>query len=517
MAMRLEVSPKHNTAVIDYNPQVVKLIPHSKRVENLGHEFLLVPANKEELQLLRNLGYETPSPLSINYDWCGIVPFHAQVVTTDMLIHSPRAFVLNDMGMGKTLSALFAFDYLRKQGVVSKMLVIAPLSTLTTVWEREVFSRMPHLRTSLLWHPSADKRRARLAEDAEIYIINHDGVRTVLPELKARSDIDVVLIDELAVYRNKRTERWKMAHQVSQGRKFLWGMTGSPTPKQPSDAWAQIKLINPSKTSPYFKHFQDLTMTQVSQFKWIAKENANVIVHEQMQPAVRFKRAECLDLPPTTYSTRSVDLTLDQARVMKALMDKSYAVFKEGRINAVNAAVVINKLLQVACGFAYGENEKVLMLPATPRLSLLEELIDECSNKMIVFAPFVVAVDMLYAHLQKAGYDVAKIYGDTPKLERDRIFQTFQHSQAIKVVIAHPQTMAHGLTLTAADTVVWYSPTNSAEIYEQANARITRPGQQNHTHIIHIEGPPIEKKIYSRIKHRLDVQAALLELFEDLK
>jgi SNF2 family DNA or RNA helicase len=514
--MMLRVSAKHNLAMIFYSPEVERLIPHSKVFENDGRKFLLVPAKKEELQLLRNLGYETPSPLNINYDWCGIVPFKAQVATADMLVHNPRAFVLNEMGTGKSLSALFAFDYLRKQKLVRSMLVVAPMSTLTTVWEREVFTRMPHLSTRVLWHPQANKRRDLLRDKADIYIINHDGIKTIHRELMAKQDIDVVLIDELAVYRNKRTDRWKMAHAVSQNRKFVWGMTGSPTPKQPCDAWAQIRLINPGMTTPYYKAFQEKTMVQVSQFRWIPKHEANNVVYEHMQPAVRFTRDDCVDLPPTTYSTRTVNMTSEQSKVYKELLDNSYAMYGEGTINAANAAVAIGKLLQVGCGFAYDVKGKVITLEAKHRLALLDSIIDECSNKLIVFAPFIYAVDKLYEDMESRGHDVVRVYGDTSKGERDRIFAEFQNSSSIKAIIAHPQTMAHGLTLTAADTVVWYSPTHSAEIYEQANARITRPGQKNHTHIIHIEASPLEAKIYGKIRSRLDTQAALLELFGEM-
>lgn len=417
--MEVKVSAKHNIALLKYNPEVVRLIPHSKVYNIGGEQFSLVPANKEELQLLRNLGYETPSPLGINYDWCGIVPFKAQVATADMLVHNPRAFVLNEMGTGKSLSALFAYDYLRKQGLVRSMLIVCPLSTVTTVWEREVFSRMPHLTTSLLWHSQVNKRRDALRQPADIYIINHDGLKTIHKELVAKSDIDIVLIDELAVFRNKRTDRWKMANLVAQNRKFVWGMTGSPTPKQPSDAWAQIRLINPGMTTPYFKEFQEKTMLQVSQFRWVPKRESNDIVHAQMQPAVRFTRDDCVDLPPTTYSTREVDMTSDQLRVYKELLNYNYAMYDAGQINAANAAVAISKMLQVACGFAYGADDKVIQLPCQPRLTLLEEIIDECSNKLIIFAPFKRAVDMVYDQLVKDGYEVGKIYGDTPKQERD--------------------------------------------------------------------------------------------------
>lgn len=518
MTLPIKIHERHKLAIVPDMNGVSNLIPHARRIEKNGRQYLLIPAKKEELQLLRNLGFDAPTPLSIDYDWGGNIPFDAQVGTTDMLIHNNRAYVLSDMGTGKTLSTLFAFDYLRKNGLARKMLVIAPLSTLTTVWEREVFTRMNHLSCVSLHHSGgAAKRRQLLAQDHDIYIINHHGVATILDELIARRDIDVVCVDELAVFKNKQTNLWKNANAVCQGRKFVWGLTGSPTPKQPSDAWAQIMLITPNNTTKWFKQFREKTMRQLTQFKWIPKPDANDTVYAQMQPAVRYTRSDCVDLPPTTYTSHEVALSKEQQKAYKDIKDQCYAEFLEGTVTAVNEGVKVSKLLQVACGFAYTEHRAVVRLDDKARVEEAKDLIDATSNKIIIFVPFIEGVNHLHSELENAGYDVAKVYGDTPKPKRDEIFNLFQNSMTYKAIIAHPQCMAHGLTLTAADTVVWYVPPMSLEIYEQANARITRPGQKHNTLIVHIESTAIERKIYNRLENRAKVQGALLDMFEEDK
>jgi SNF2 family DNA or RNA helicase len=510
---KLVIHEASGLAIIPHNPAVVSLIPHARQLIRNHLKFLLVPAKKEELQLLSNLGYQTPSPLSIDYDWNGNVPFQAQVDTANMLIHSPRAYVLNEIGTGKTLAALFAFDYLRKHGLARKALVVAPLSCLTSVWVREVFVRMGHMEAIAI-HGSAVKRKKLLAQDADIYVINHHGVATVKQQLLAMPDIDVVIIDELAVLRNHRTGLWKNINEICLRRKFVWGMTGSPTPRSPTDAWAQIKLLTPDTTTKHFTPFRDKVMTQLSQFRWIPKHNANDVVYEAMTPAVRYTRDDCVDLPPTTYSTLEVEHSPEQKKAYKQLMDKLYIAFKEGEVTAANEGVKVSKLLQICCGFAYTTEGAVAPLDINARMNVVKEVIDAAEGKVIVFVPFVETVKKLGDELGKQ-YAVATVWGGTSKAERDTVFNSFQHSKNPRVVVAHPQCMAHGLTLTSANTVIWYSSPMSLEIYEQANGRITRPGQKRNTHIIHIESSKLERKFYKKLEERAKTQGALLEMFEE--
>jgi SNF2 family DNA or RNA helicase len=373
---------------------------------------------------------------------------------------------------------------------------------------------MRHLSAVSL-HGSAEKRRKLLDQDHDIYIVNHHGVKTIMSELCERTDIDVVIIDELAIYRNKSTELWKSARAVTLNRKFVWGLTGSPTPREPADAWAQIMLITPNRTTKYYKQFRELTMNQVSQFRWLPKRNANDIVYEQMQPAVRYNRSDCVDLPPTTYTTLEAELEKEQKVAYVQLRDNCFMQLTEGKATAANEGVLVSKLLQISCGFLYTEDHKVGNIPNTKRMEVLCDTIDQTKNKVIVFTPFVESVDRIHADLLGKGYDVVKVYGDTPKAQRDEIFRLFQHSSSHRVIVAHPQCMAHGLTLTAADTIVWFCPPMSLEIYEQANARITRPGQKHNTLIVHLESTPMERKIYTRLRNRAAVQGALLELFAE--
>jgi SNF2 family DNA or RNA helicase len=196
------------------------------------------------------------------------------------------------------------------------------------------------------------------------------------------------------------------------------------------------------------------------------------------------------------------------------MMDNFYAQFQGGEINAVNEGVKLSKLLQICSGFAYTSTSGALKLDASHRMKVLEEIIEETDQKVIVFVPFKAGVDIVHSELTKKGHAAEKVYGDTTKTERDRIFNLFSNSVNPRVLVAHPGTMSHGLTLVSANTIVWYSPTNSYETYDQANARIARPGQKHHTHIINIESSKVEERVFKRLQTKQKVQGTLLELFK---
>lgn len=514
-----KISTKHKAIVTRYTPSIAQIIPHARAVTKNGRKFHVVPHRDTETRLLNNLGFDIPAPILTHYDWNGTVPFDSQKVTAELMTTNTRAYILNEMGTGKTRAALFACDYLMKQREITRVLIVAPLSTLTTVWEREIFDHF-YDRESTVLFGSREKRLKLLAEPADFYIINHDGLGVIEDELRERKDINAVILDELALLRNNKTNRWKSTRSVIANRKYVWGMTGSPTPKEPLDAYGQVKLLTPDKVPPFKRQFQMETMYQLTQYKWLARPNANEVVHAAMQPSVRFLREDCMDLPPTTYSVRDVDFTKAQKDAYKEMWNNFVLQFEdadgeEGTIDAANAGVQLSKLLQIGCGFSYGRDGVVVDIDCTPRINELEEIIEEASGKVIVFVPFKYGVDILDKALS-GKFKTAKITGDVSKAARDSIFIKFQRIPDFRVILAHPATMSHGLTLTEANTIVWFTPPFSLETYEQANARITRPGQKLNTHIIHILKSPAEKKIYKVLQKRGSMQEALLELFNEV-
>jgi len=472
--------------------------------------------------VLRNMGIKAPGPITAHYEWSGMYkPFTHQLETSEFATLNPRCFILNDMGTGKTLSVLWSYDYLRKLGAIDWCLVVAPLSTLERVWADEVFRHFPDMSYGVVYG-TADRRMKVAKDKYDIYIINHDGIKNkrLIDIFHNKPGNGLVIIDEVATMRTAGTDRWKSLNALVNGNtklgikpiEWVWGMTGTPIPNEPTDAFAQCKLINPATAPKFFGVFRDSVMRQITQYKWVARPDALDTVHHHMQPAIRFNRVDCIDLPPTTYTTRTVELTSEQKKLYKQMLNDFKADYAGGQLTAANEAVKLGRLVQICCGCSYGTDGAV-HIPAGPRVDAVLEVVEQASAKVIVFVPFTGALHDLADAVGK-HYSVSVVNGQVPKKQRDDIFHDFMQPAGAKVLIAQPGTMAHGLTLTCADTIIWYAPHTSAEITQQANARIARPGQKLNTLIVRIQGSDIERRMYERLEKRENMQGALLGMFE---
>lgn len=464
------------------------------------------------------MGYEVPPPVDVMYDWPGkFKPFHAQRETVKFLTMRDRAYVLSAMGSGKSMSALWTADFLMRSKEVKKCLIIAPLSTLERTWGDSVFYNLTH-RNAVVLHGTRERRRKLLNEDFDFYIINTDGVKIIVDDLADRPDIDMIVIDELATSRNASTDRWKAINAIcnKQHPRRIIGMTGTPTPNLPTDAWAQCRIVTPSSVPPYFGRFRDQVMRQITQWKWVPREGALETVRHAMQPNIRFSLEDCVDLPPQMFETREVEMSAEQKKAYKEMLSRLHAELGEGQITAANEAVKMLKLLQIACGIAYGNDGEIHELPNEHRMSVIEEVVEEAEGKIIVFVPFTGALNMVAERLSK-HWHVETVHGGTPKRERDRIFKEFQDGgdAGARVIVANPATMAHGITLTAATVICWYAPVTSNEIYEQACARVRRPGQKRTTVIVHVAGSDVERRMYERLKNKQSMQNVLLAMLKE--
>jgi SNF2 family DNA or RNA helicase len=215
------------------------------------------------------------------------------------------------------------------------------------------------------------------------------------------------------------------------------------------------------------------------------------------------------------YETREAPLTQEQQVAYKDMMVKLSIEVAEGQVTAVNEAVMAQNMLQICGGIVYSNTGDHLRLNAKPRLDVILEVVEQSSSKVIVFVPFVGMVKMIQEHLEEHGHSTEAIYGGVSKSERDRIFSAFQTTSNPRVLVAQPAAMSHSLTLTAASTIVWAAPIASNDIFEQANARITRPGQKHSQLIVMVEGTPIERKYYQRLKDKQKIQGLLLDMIRD--
>lgn len=806
--------------------RITQVIPKSKVISEAdGIYEVLVHWDLEEVHVLRNLGIKNvPSPIIGKYNWPGLYkPFEHQLQTAAFLTMHRRAYCLNEMGTGKSCSALWAADYLMSKGLVQRVLVVCPLSIMDSAWRADAFKSVMH-RTVDIAYGTKDKRKKVIASDADIVIINYDGIEVVCEDI-ARGGFNLIIIDEYNHYKNAQSKRWKIMNGLIKHDTWLWGMTGSPASQSPLDAYGLAKLMNPASVPKFYGSFRDSVMIKLTQFKYIPKPGAEDEVFKILQPAIRFTKEECLDLPEMLYATREVPLTAQQAKYYKKLKEQMMIEAAGEEITTVNAAVNLNKLLQIACisyntpvltnngwvpiqdvtkdhlvwdgvewvqqqgaiyrgtkpvvncwgvfmtedhkvltdtgwiealeinnvksgkkfnrakvwipssyskkrnihgqiqkgqmalpmrlrepsypresifeietqgntsklwmpswkrntphgkapclyklpqhdwalyeserqglsqlwgkrytrlrkmaarisillgrhvrfirqrfnirqnrrewpilegklpvgyaertseqytgkynvrypmrkndscsscryvqyktnnavqkikgrlastssaynptkqtqktfdilncgprnrfvvlgsngplivhncGSVYSDNKEVIEFDASNRLNALEEIIDESSHKVLVFANFRHGIEMIQNRLAASGYTVDVIHGGIPAGARTNIFQKFQTEPNPRVLVIQPQSASHGVTLTAANTIVWFGPVTSYETYVQANARVHRAGQKNSCMVIHLTGCPVEDKLYRALEQREKLQDSILSLYEEV-
>jgi len=497
---------------LDYPARVLETIPTAKV---LRPNIVVAPHRLDEVRVLRNLGFEAPSPILHYYDWPGkFRPYEHQKDTAAFLTINQRALVLNEIGTGKTQSALWAADYLIQTGQIKKILVVSPLSTLERVWGDAIFFGFPN-RKAVVLHGTADRRRKLLNTEADFYIINHDGF-PIISEI-TMGVFDLVIVDEAAVLRNHSTQRYKVLRKWmdKNPETRLWLMTGTPTPNDPTDAWTLARLVRSPYVPDSFTAFRDQVMMKVGMYKWMPRPNSMEVVKNVLHPAVRYTRDECFDLPDTVVQTRKVELTADQKKHYQAMIRHliTESNTEAGTITAVNEAVKMQKLVQIACGVAYDDDGANVELDCSPRVNIVKELIEEAGEKVIVFVPLTGTLKMLERELSK-HWTVGVVNGSVSSNKRNEIFHNFQNEQDPRVLIAHPETMAHGLTLTSASTVIWYGPITSNEQYVQANGRIERIGKRHVSNVIHIEGTDLEHMMYKRLANKQKLQGLLLDLIQ---
>jgi SNF2 family DNA or RNA helicase len=297
--------------------------------------------------------------------------------------------------------------------------------------------------------------------------------------------------------------------------KWCWGLTGAPIPTAPTDVYTQATIITPERVPRYFKWFRDELMVKVSDFRYVPKPDALKKAFKALQPAVRYTLDDVVELPEVIERQVDVGMAAEQKRIYDALARECFAQVESHEITAANAGACMSKLLQVASGWVYaGKRKQVVAIDSPDRIARLVDDIEACADKVLVFAPFKHTLAGISKALKAADIDHAEVSGDTPAKKRNEIFTTFQNTSKYKVIAAHPQCLAHGLTLTRATVIIWFAPVISLEIYQQANARIRRVGQKHKQLILHYQATPVEKKIYALLRRNQSVQNRLLELFE---
>ncbi|WP_222985592.1 DEAD/DEAH box helicase [Psittacicella gerlachiana] len=516
-------------AIVHHNPDA--------STSNSQNSIVEVDWTFDNAQKLASINATTLSPIvrKSDYDWPGeLTPFEHQYKISAFLSVHKSCFCLADMGTGKTLATLHAINYLYKIKQIKKVLIVCPLSVMRDAWQSTLQSMDCGLTSQILYANTKKKRIELVTEtDAQIHIINPDGVEVIQSQL-LEQNYDLIVIDELTTYKTHTTARWKNLQKITKKASFVWGITGTPVPNSPLEAYGQILMVAPQNltgiTYSHFKGIMNLNLNlrflnsasdNIEDFKSV--EMSLDLVYSYFNPAIRIKKEDCLDLPDlvTTYS--KCELSNEQKHMIKQLREYEFVRLKNGaNIAPANGAAIVGKIIQACCGAVYDNSKEIITLDNKSRVQEAIRLIEIARSertefnkgKTLVFVPYKSTLDLLYDELA-TKFKVAKINSDVREKERAEIFHKLQNTDDLDVLLAIPTTMSHGITATSASLIIWFAPIHSCETYIQACNRINRAGQTQKMTIAHLYGHDIEYKIYKSLEAKQFNLKELLNLYNE--
>jgi SNF2 family DNA or RNA helicase len=386
-----------------------------------------------------------------------------------------------DMGLGKTsicLSALWLllFDYFQ----VARVLVIAPKRVADDTWSREYekWDHLKGLKISKILGTKAE-REAALRMEADIYIINRENLEWLVDN--CRWKFDTVVIDELSSFKSNKAQRFKALKRIRPKVARIIGLTGTPAPNGLLDLWPQMNLIDMGQRLGRFvggyreQFFLPDKRNRDIVYSYKPKQGAEEKIYKLISDiCISMKAIDYLDMPE--YITGNVEVVMDEKeqKLYEQLESEMVLSIANEELDAVNAAALSNKLLQMANGAVYGEEKKVFHIHDR-KLDALEDLIESANGKPVLIAYwFKHDRDRIMNHFSVSVIDTSKDISDW-------------NEGKIPVALIHPTSCGHGINLQdGGSTIIWFGLTWSLELYQQMNARLWRQGQKNTVVVEHI-------------------------------
>jgi len=436
----------------------------------------------------------------------GLTLYKHQIETLRFILKYKRCFVFDEIGLGKTISALEAAELLFIHKKIENVLIIAPLSALRATWAQHILKYYPH-RSFAILHGPKSKRISLLNSEKRFYIINPDGLKVITDELLDKN-FDMIIIDESTVFASHKTDRTKVAWKLCKSPKSVVCMTGEPTPNDLIQSYSQAKLVH-FDNPKYFSRFRDSIKTKFDEYTYLDKPEAISIVHKILQPAIRHEQKDCLDLPPLTSSFIDVPLTKQQEKMYNS-MEKDYITWLQTgeSVTATNAAVKVTKLMQISAGLLINEEGIATSIDNDYRIKELQNIYNQLTRKkLIVFANFTESVNFL---LRYFGDKARKVDGSVNMKTRTKIFNDFQEGD-LEIIVGQPRALSHSINLQLSNTIVWWSPVFSNETFNQCNGRIRRAGQLRPQFIYKLRSTKIEAYIYKMLDRKQQVSKSLLK------
>ena len=440
------------------------------------------------------------------------------MITAELLRNEAQVFDMSDPGTGKTRCHLEAFAERRRAGG-GCALVLGPKSLLRTAWYDDARVYTPDMLCTIAY---ATNRAKAFDSKADIYITNLDAVKWLI-EFKSApffKKFDTLIIDELTAFKHRTSARSKAAARLVRYFPYRTGLTGTPNPNSVTDIWHQAMLIDGGKRlgDNFFKF--RMAMCEPEQVgprpehvRWTDREGAVETVVGMLQDiSVRHEFENVMDVPPNY--TRSAKF-YPSAKLLKAYekMQKEAILELEKDVVAVNAAVLRQKLLQIASGAVYDVDDSYQIID-TERYELILDYAEEVEHSVIFFN-WAHQKDMLSAFAEKYGMEHAILDGNVPIKKREQIIKNYQNGH-YRFLLLHPQTGAHGLTLTRGTRTIWSSPIYQPDFLKQGTHRIWRGGQTKKTETILVEAQgTVEHKVYEMLNSKNARMVQLLDMIED--
>ncbi|MEG1245231.1 DEAD/DEAH box helicase [Gordonibacter sp.] len=430
-----------------------------------------------------------------------------------------EAALLLDMGLGKTLITLTAITDLQTLGVdMGRILIIAPLMPARHTWPDEIakWEHTKHLTYSLVVG-SESKRKAALAHQADIYVINRENVVWLAEEYGSAWPFGTVVIDELSSFKNSRAHRFRALRKMRPYIKRIWGLTGTPAPNGLMDLWAQANLIDKGerlgrRIGGYReRYFSPGQRSGHVVYNWALKPGAEDRIYERIGDiAVSMRAKDKLRLPGRVDNVVEVELSDADRASYKTFERDQVMTLADAEVTAASAATVANKLLQFANGFIYDDTGEAVDIHAA-KLDALADIVEAAQGQpVLVFYAF-----------RRDRERLLGAFADAEALDAgadDGLIGRWNAGE-VPLMIAHPQGCGHGLNLQAGGhIIVWYGLTWSLEAYLQANARLDRQGQTD-TVIVHhlVAKGTVDERVMDVIAGKQAMQDAMMDALRDTK
>lgn len=423
----------------------------------------------------------------------------------DFIKDQRRCALFLEMGLGKSVSTLTAISDLLDQFAVHKVLVIAPLRVANSVWKQEA-SKWSHLRhlDVVVCTGSARARLSALQSDADVYVINRENVVWLQDHYKKRWPFDCVIIDESSSFKSPSSKRFRALRKALPFTDYMILLTGTPSPNGLLDLWAQVFLVD-------FGMSLGRTMTAYKQrffqpdymgYKFELRKGADEI-HEAIRPfTLSMQTADYLTLPDRIDLVESIRLPTAKLKAYWEFERDLFIEIEDEEIEAMNAAVLANKLLQYANGALYTDDHGSWSLVHDEKVEALKELVEQNEGENILVA-YAYKSDL--ERLKKAFPEAVQLGKDSEVIER-------WNNGDIPMLLAHPASAGHGLNLQRGGAIaVWFGLNWSLEYYQQFNARLHRQGQERPVRIVHLvcEGT-IDERVMTVLTDKGATQDSLL-------